>query len=53
MDFIELHKRFIENSFTHLTWFEDICEKLNFKGISQVWVEEPAWYFWIKNSKGA
>jgi len=43
----------IENAFSHLTWHEDICEKTGFKGISQVWKEDPAWYFWLDQVGGA
>ncbi len=43
----------IENAFSHLTWHEDACKHLGFKGISQVWKEEPAWYFWLSKTPGA
>jgi hypothetical protein len=43
----------IENAFSHLTWHEDVCEKTGFKGISQVWKEDPAWYFWLDPVGGA
>lgn len=45
-------RNIIENSFSHLTWHEDICEQTGFKGISQVWKEDPAWYFWVDHVKG-
>ena len=32
---------------------KDVCEKTGFKGISQVWKEDPAWYFWLNQVKGA
>ncbi len=43
----------IENAFSNLTWHEEACAYLNFKGISQVWKEEPAWYFWRDDVPGA
>ncbi len=43
----------IENAFSHLTWHEDVCEKTGFKGVSQVWKEDPAWYFWLDQVGGA
>lgn len=43
----------IDNAFSHLTWFEDVCEQTGFKGVSQIWRENPAWYFWHKLSDGA
>jgi hypothetical protein len=46
-------RNLIDNAFTHLTWYEDVCEQVGFKGISQIWKEEPAWYFWQKQVKGA
>lgn len=46
-------RNLIENAFSHLTWYEDVCEQSGFKGISQIWKEDPAWYFWQKQVKGA
>ncbi len=46
-------RNLIENAFSYLTWHEDVCEKAGFKGISQVWIEDPAWYFWLDHVKGA
>lgn len=45
-------RNIIENAFSHLTWHEDVCEKTGFKGISQVWKEDPAWYFWMDHVRG-
>lgn len=45
-------RNIIENAFSHLTWHEDVCEKTGFKGISQVWKEDPAWYFWLDQVTG-
>ncbi|MFK5925494.1 MAG: hypothetical protein QM483_02580 [Desulfuromusa sp.] len=46
-------RNLIENTFSYLTWHEDICEQAGFKGISQVWIEDPAWYFWLAQVNGA
>lgn len=46
-------RNLIENTFSYLTWHEDICEQTGFKGISPVWKEEPAWYFWSNRVKGS
>ena len=46
-------RNLIENAFSYLTWHEDVCEKAGFKGISQVWIEDPAWYFWLDQVQGA
>ncbi len=40
-------RQLVENPLTHLTWFEEICRELGLSGISQIWDEEPAWYFWL------
>ena len=45
-------RNLIENAFSYLTWHEDACEAAGFKGISQVWKDEPAWYFWLNNTQG-
>ncbi|MDW7646104.1 MAG: hypothetical protein SCI25_13800, partial [Desulfuromonadales bacterium] len=42
----------IENAFSYLTWHEDACNAVGFKGISQVWKTEPAWYFWLDSVQG-
>ena len=46
-------RNLIENAFSYLTWHEDVCEQAGFKGISQIWIEDPAWYFWLDHVKGA
>ncbi|WP_321391678.1 hypothetical protein [uncultured Desulfuromusa sp.] len=46
-------RNLIENTFSYLTWHEDICDQVGFKGISQVWIEDPAWYFWLNHVEGA
>ncbi len=46
-------RNLIENAFSHLTWHEEVCAQTGFKGISQVWKEDPAWYFWSDKVKGS
>ncbi len=46
-------RNLIENTFSYLTWHEDVCEQAGFKGISQVFQEDPAWYFWLNQVPGA
>lgn len=53
IDAYSASRNLVENAFSHLTWYEDVCGLAGFKGISQVWKEEPAWYFWQKQVKGA
>ncbi|GEM_PF-5020499 len=43
----------VENPFRHLVCYEEVCSKINFKGISQIWGDTPAWYFWSHNISGA
>jgi hypothetical protein len=42
----------VENAFSNLIWHEDACKSAGFKGISQVWKDEPAWYFWLHSVQG-
>lgn len=35
------------------SWFEEFKESLGIQGVSQVWGDMPAWYFWISESPGA
>ena len=46
-------RNLIENTFSHLTWHEAVCDSTGFKGISQVWKVDPAWYFWMDKMEGA
>ena len=45
-------RNLIDNAVSHLTWHEKACSALGFKGISQIWKEQPAWYFWLDGIKG-
>ena len=46
-------RNLVENAFTHLTWHENVCQETGFKGISPIWKEEPAWYFWSDRVSGS
>lgn len=45
-------RNLIENAFSYLTWHKDACAVAGIKGISQVWKDEPAWYFWLESVTG-
>lgn len=53
IDAHSITRSFIDNTFSYLTWHKDVCDELKFKGISQVWVQDPAWYFWLEGIDGA
>lgn len=40
-------RQLIENLLIHLSWFDAARDELNLTGVSQIWDEEPAWYFWL------
>ena len=35
------------------SWVESVKQAIGLEAVSQVWGEQPAWYFWIKNAPGA
>lgn len=53
LDAYHVTRNLIESSFSHLTWYEDVCSRSGFKGISQIWKVDPAWYFWMDQVAGA
>lgn len=53
IDAYSASRNLIDSAFNHMTWYEEICKQSGFKGISQIWKEEPAWYFWLDHVKGA
>jgi hypothetical protein len=52
-DSAELHRLAIDNAITHLLWHEEIRQQSGLAGVSQIWGEEPAWYFWLRGMPGA
>lgn len=52
-DHIGIHQKLVENAVSHLTWHEQAISKTGFKAISQVWLEPPAWLFWLNWQEGA
>ncbi len=34
------------------SWAEKICTNLGIEGVSQLWGDKPAWYFWISGAPG-
>lgn len=53
IDYVGLHQNLINNSLQYATWHNEICKLAKLGGISQVWSDSPAWYFWITETKGA
>jgi len=43
----------IENSLITASWVEKVKQGIGLEAVSQVWGEQPAWYFWIENIPGA
>lgn len=42
----------IDSLLTTAGWASELMNLLGLEGMSQVWSEKPAWYFWIKGSLG-
>lgn len=40
-------RQLVDHALTHLTWHEEVMRDLGVEGISQIWNDEPAWYFWL------
>jgi hypothetical protein len=53
LDHLNHHRLAIENSMTYLLWHDVVRRQAGLKGISQVWGEEPSWYFWLAVRPGA
>ena len=53
LDHLNHHRLAIDNSMTHLLWHDEVRRQAGLKGISQVWGEEPSWYFWLAGRPGA
>jgi len=34
------------------SWFDEIRTELGMQGVSQLWAQRPAWYFWIADAPG-
>jgi hypothetical protein len=41
-----------DNMLVTASWFEAFRRQLGIDGVSQVWGERPAWYFWIRGAAG-
>ena len=35
------------------SWVDEVRETLGITGVSQIWDEKPAWYFWVSGLQGA
>ena len=42
----------IESILITASWLEDVREIAKITGVSQVWGDHPAWYFWISDAPG-
>jgi len=40
-------RQLTDNALTYLSWHEEVMRALQVAGISQIWDDEPAWYFWL------
>ncbi|MBE0597905.1 MAG: hypothetical protein IH614_11600 [Desulfuromonadales bacterium] len=52
-DRTEDQRRVVENALLHLLQHEDIRKQVALAGFSQIWDENPAWYFWLQGVPGA
>ena len=52
IDFDSFFRERIESLLIKSSWVEAVREKLGLKAVSQVWVEHPEWYFWIREAPG-
>ena len=44
---------FINNLLTTASWVERLQNELGVKGVSQVFSDQPVWYFWLADAPGA
>lgn len=42
----------MESALVVTSWFEDLKSELGISGVSQVWCDHPAWYFWVNHAPG-
>jgi hypothetical protein len=42
----------VESALIVTSWHESLKNELGIAGVSQVWCEQPAWYFWINQAAG-
>jgi hypothetical protein len=52
-DHLNQHRLAIDNSMIHLLWHDEVRQQAGLTGISQVWGDEPSWYFWLAGRPGA
>jgi hypothetical protein len=53
IDTVDFFRKQIENPFVNLMFYEEMVDRVQFAGFSQIWQEPPAWYLWMKQVKGA
>jgi hypothetical protein len=42
----------IDSALTVATWADDVVRLLRLDGLSQIWSQQPAWYFWVRGAPG-
>jgi len=47
-----LFRNQIEGMLATVSWVDKVKKLLGIKGVSQIWGDAPAWYFWISDAKG-
>jgi hypothetical protein len=47
-----LFRNEIEGMLSTVSWVEKVKNRLGIEGVSQIWGDAPAWYFWISDARG-
>ena len=53
IDTVSLFRNRINSLLTTASWVEDVKRLLGITGVSPIWDDTPAWYFWIEGAPGA
>jgi hypothetical protein len=43
----------VDNMLVTASWVEEVRDDLGITGVSQIWDDRPAWYFWLSRFRGA
>ncbi len=49
----EFFRNKIDNMLVTASWVDQVRDILGITGVSQIWDEQPAWYFWLSSMGGA
>jgi hypothetical protein len=52
IDTVSLFRNRINSLLTTASWVEDVKRLLGITGVSPIWDDTPAWYFWIEGAPG-